>query len=218
MGQWLRIHLPVQGTQVRSQFQEDQGASKPMYHNCRAHVQQLPKPESPELRSAAEKPPNERPTHRSRGVGPAPTARESPPAAVETQHSQKEINTLLEKRFTLITSHLAHHNAPYTHPWSLLLPSTLPSRTIFLKCDLSLPLKLLHGSPGIFLRALQLLTLMFRVSSSTSPPLPLLPDLLTPVATTQPNIRRKQWPPTPVLLPGKSHGQRSLVGCGSWGC
>ena len=24
---------------------------------------------------------------------------------------------------------------------------------------------------------------------------------------------RKQWHPTPVFLPGKSHGQRSLVGC-----
>ena len=24
-------------------------------------------------------------------------------------------------------------------------------------------------------------------------------------------------PPTPVLLPGKSHAQRSLVGCSSWG-
>ena len=28
---------------------------------------------------------------------------------------------------------------------------------------------------------------------------------------------RRQWPPTPVLLPGKSHGQRSLVGCSPWG-
>ena len=27
----------------------------------------------------------------------------------------------------------------------------------------------------------------------------------------------RQWHPTPVLLPGKSHGQRSLVGCGPWG-
>ena len=25
--------------------------------------------------------------------------------------------------------------------------------------------------------------------------------------------QRRQWQPTPVLLPGKSHGQRSLVGC-----
>ena len=30
-------------------------------------------------------------------------------------------------------------------------------------------------------------------------------------------IRRRQWHPTPVLLPGKSHGQRSLEGCSPWG-
>ena len=30
-------------------------------------------------------------------------------------------------------------------------------------------------------------------------------------------IRRRQWHPTPVLLPGKSHGQRNLVGCCLWG-
>ena len=29
--------------------------------------------------------------------------------------------------------------------------------------------------------------------------------------------RRRQWQPTPVLLPGKSHGWRSLVGCSPWG-
>ena len=28
--------------------------------------------------------------------------------------------------------------------------------------------------------------------------------------------RRRQWQPTPVLLPGKSHGRRSLVGCSPW--
>ena len=31
------------------------------------------------------------------------------------------------------------------------------------------------------------------------------------------NRWRRQWDPTPVLLPGKSHGRRSLVGCSSWG-
>ena len=30
-------------------------------------------------------------------------------------------------------------------------------------------------------------------------------------------IRRRQWHPTPVLLPGKSHGWGSLVGWGPWG-
>ena len=29
--------------------------------------------------------------------------------------------------------------------------------------------------------------------------------------------RRRQWHPTPILFPGKSHGQRSLVGCSPWG-
>ena len=29
--------------------------------------------------------------------------------------------------------------------------------------------------------------------------------------------RRRQWHPTPVLLPGKSHGWRSLVGYRLWG-
>ena len=29
--------------------------------------------------------------------------------------------------------------------------------------------------------------------------------------------RKRQWHPTPVLLPGKSHGWRSLVGCSPWG-
>ena len=30
-------------------------------------------------------------------------------------------------------------------------------------------------------------------------------------------IQRRGWNPTPVLLPGKSHGWRSLVGCSPWG-
>ena len=31
-------------------------------------------------------------------------------------------------------------------------------------------------------------------------------------------FQRRQWQPTPVLLPGKCHGRRSLVGCSPWGC
>ena len=30
-------------------------------------------------------------------------------------------------------------------------------------------------------------------------------------------VFRRHWRPTPVLSPGKSHGQRSLVGCHVWG-
>ena len=31
-----------------------------------------------------------------------------------------------------------------------------------------------------------------------------------------PTLRRRKWQPTPVLLPGKSHGQRSLVDYSPW--
>jgi len=29
---------------------------------------------------------------------------------------------------------------------------------------------------------------------------------------------KRSWQPIPVFLPGKSHGQRSLVGYSPWGC
>ena len=31
------------------------------------------------------------------------------------------------------------------------------------------------------------------------------------------SLQRRQWHPTPVLLPGKSHGWRSLLGYSPWG-
>ena len=34
---------------------------------------------------------------------------------------------------------------------------------------------------------------------------------------TRETNRIRQWQPTPILLPGKSHGRRSLVGCSPWG-
>ena len=40
-------------------------------------------------------------------------------------------------------------------------------------------------------------------------------DLVTKQQQT--GLRRRQWHPTPVLLPSKSHGWRSLVGCSPWG-
>jgi len=29
---------------------------------------------------------------------------------------------------------------------------------------------------------------------------------------------RRAWQPTPVFLPGESHGEKSLVGYSPWGC
>ena len=43
--------------------------------------------------------------------------------------------------------------------------------------------------------------------------------VLRSAALASPRIffQRRQWHPTLVLLPGKSHGWRSLVGCSPWG-
>ena len=41
--------------------------------------------------------------------------------------------------------------------------------------------------------------------------------LLSTFTLQQYLIWRRQWQPTPLLLPGKSHGQRSLVGHSPWG-
>ena len=49
--------------------------------------------------------------------------------------------------------------------------------------------------------------LLFDSSRGWKSKIEVLPDL----------IRRRQWHPTPVLLPGKSHGWRSLLGCSPWG-
>ena len=43
-------------------------------------------------------------------------------------------------------------------------------------------------------------------------------DIALPTKVHLVKARRRQWHPTPVLLPGKSHGQRSLAGYSSWGC
>ena len=44
-------------------------------------------------------------------------------------------------------------------------------------------------------------------------------EILTPLLEVTVSVgQRRQWHPTPVLLPGKSHGGRSLIGRRPWGC
>ena len=41
--------------------------------------------------------------------------------------------------------------------------------------------------------------------------------MLSRLSTASSSTWRRRWHPTPGLLPGKSHGRRSLVGCSPWG-
>ena len=50
----------------------------------------------------------------------------------------------------------------------------------------------------------------------SAPPLIRTP-VLSELGSTVLQYRKRQWHPTPVLLPGKSHGWKSLVGCSPWG-
>ena len=45
--------------------------------------------------------------------------------------------------------------------------------------------------------------------------LPTVFNIIVLASTAEP--WRRRWQPTPVLLPGESHGWRSLVGCSPWG-
>ena len=51
----------------------------------------------------------------------------------------------------------------------------------------------------------------------TTPTSFLLLAELKQFCTPKRQLRRRQWHPTPVLLPGKSHGWWSLVHCSPWG-
>ena len=56
--QWVRIHLPLQGTQVQSLLQEDSsglGAAGPVCHNCWAHETQWEKAHAQQWRPGAAK-------------------------------------------------------------------------------------------------------------------------------------------------------------------
>ena len=58
-----------------------------------------------------------------------------------------------------------------------------------------------------YLRLLKfLLAILIPACASSSPA----------IHMTYPAYGRRRWHPTPVLLPGKSHGRRSLVGCSPW--
>ena len=92
----------------------------------------------------------------------------------------------------------SHHLSSSTHHWSLSSPTDLSNAS-------HLCLSLSAESAGLLPAWLEVFwKLCFAVQYN---------DLGCNMLWSW----REQWHPTPVLLPGKSHGWRSLVGCSSWG-
>ena len=103
VAQWIRICLPIQGTQVRALVREDptcRGATNPVCHNYWAHVLQLLKPArlKPMLHNKRSHR-NEKPTHHDEEQPLLTATRESSHAATRTQCSQK--NKIIKKIFLI---------------------------------------------------------------------------------------------------------------------
>ena len=93
--------------------------------------------------------------------------------------------------------------------WRSLLYSSVYSCHLFLISSASVrSIPFLSFTEPIFVWNVPLVSLVFLKKSLVFPIL-----LFSSLSLHQ----RRQWHPTPVLLPGKFHGQRSLVGCSPWG-
>ena len=68
-----------------------------------------------------------------------------------------------------------------------------------------------------FIHDLSLTQLFFLISSHSSKPYIGITCIVMVFFMLLGLWWRRQWQPTPVLLPGKSHGRRSLVGYSPWG-
>ena len=102
-------------------------------------------------------------------------------------------------------------NRLFATPWTVALQASLPLGFSRQEYWNGLPF---HPSgdlpnPGIKSMSSELASRFFTTEPPAKPKITLTSDI--------PDIRRRQWHPTPVLLPGKSHGRRSLVGCSPWG-
>ena len=94
MVQWLRICLPMWGTQVWALVWEDStcyGATKPVHHSYRAHVLQLLKSKCLEpVLCNKRSHHNEKPVHCNWRVAPTDATRESLPTAMKMQCFKKK--------------------------------------------------------------------------------------------------------------------------------
>ena len=82
--------------------------------------------------------------------------------------------------------------------------------------DYSLPISSVHGV--LQASVLEWVAILFSRESSCPRDQTWVSCIAGRFFTTSTTWRRRRWHPTPVVLPGKSHGQRSLVGCSPSGC
>ena len=116
------------------------------------------------------------------------------------------------------SSSLLYMSAPHHVLRSYLSLSLFPSilLSFFLSLSLSHTSSSYNLTEDIFEGHFNFFSLALAVKWYTSD---LLQIRITEVIESVQNKKgpRRQWHPTPVLLPGESHGRRILVGCSPWG-
>ena len=85
-----------------------------------------------------------------------------------------------------------------------LMQGSFQVSKIYGKCDP--PLSIASAKQYNSLKLLKAISMSFSHKS-----------MVSNLGCTQLEIRKRRWYPTPVPLPGESHGWRSLVGCSPWG-
>ena len=118
---------------------------------------------------------------------------------------------LLSEYSKCMHNHFGHYpDSGHRH----LLSGSLPS---FLNCSFSILASLGLVSQWSEIPFKDVNQITYFLCPKVSDGFPLRLDTLA-FKCSQKTLRRRQWQPTPVFLPGKSQGRRSLVGCHLWGC
>ena len=101
------------------------------------------------------------------------------------------------------------------HPTRLLCPWDFPGKSAGVGCHCLLWFSFLQCKKVIWFPLLHTISSIYCLETSKDSSWPPVENLgrWTRNSATRRGLQRRQWHPTPVLLPGKSHGWRSLVGC-----
>ena len=105
-----------------------------------------------------------------------------------------------------------------THPHTIKIPSDKPQSLTHTHTHHTCACTSVHTHTHFYGRRDMSLSLTQIIRDLTCDP----PEFISTAFVFNPWVGkiswRRKWQPTPVFLPGKSHGQRNLVGYSPWGC
>ena len=121
----------------------------------------------------------------------------------------------MEKGHEASTFSMSNSFSPHLHVFTTPKALQTPSLWVFMEASLCRREKAMAPHSGTFAWQIPWTEEPGRLQSMGS--LRVRHDWVTSLSLSTFMHWRRKWQPTPVFLPGESHGQRSLVGCSPWG-